>query len=246
MIKKKNIIPIALLTMCIGVSHVDAYRFSVGYADTGEHVATQPREDIKYEWEADISGNYKTAYTCSYNYTVSVSKNITINGYDMENNEIMRHSLKISDANRILAGTSIGLNIYETKSVTWRVTKAEVTYDRKRRYKMYKCSYKNAAPAQDVVQPVIAASINSLSKAIMIANNTCSTKTKYTTNASSCPEAATGCVYSSGPTYSHYTDYTYETSTTPPADVLAAKQKECTAMATKAAMNSANGSFYRS
>lgn len=247
MMKKKTIIPIALLTMFVGVSHVDAYRFSVGYADTGEHVESQPREDIKYEWEADISGNYKTAYTCSYNYTVSVSKNITINGYDMENNEIMRHSLKISDANRILAGTSIGLNIYETKSVTWKVTKAEVTYDRKRRYARYKCTYKNAAPAQDVVQPAaVAASINTLSKAIMIANNTCSNKTKYIYSWESCPAASSGCEFVSGPTFSHYTDYDHYTSTTPPADALAEKQKQCTEMATKAAINSANGYFYPS
>lgn len=147
--KRKYVIPILLTTIFAGINQVNAYTFGVNYADTGSHSTSKPREDTVIN-ETVKNGIDIETHTCTYNYSISVSKNITINGYDIEDNEIMKDSLLVRPEDRILAGTSLGLNVYETKNISWQVTKAEATKVINRPYKVYFCKYKSKTTPQQI------------------------------------------------------------------------------------------------
>ena len=221
--------------MLIGVQNVKAMTFGVNYASTGEDIEITPREDATYDM--GINGNIK--YTCIYNYTTSVNNAITVDGYDLEDNPIMENSLHISDEDRIIAGTSIGLNIYETKRIGWQVTKSEVTETKITETKYYKCTYKTKTrplpppnkPGDPIMVPLLAtkniANVKPLS--------TCAVTVQYTTSSSSCPRPATNCMYESGPTYSYVntTEDSYSSTDT-------TKIEECRKYAAQQAIAEAN------
>lgn len=241
--KKKYIVPILLTAIFAGINHVEAYTFGVGYADTGGQSVSKPREDTVIS-ETITSGNTRTTHTCTYNYKISVSKKITINGYDMADNEIMKHSLKIDDKNKIIAGTSIGLNVYETKTITWEVTKAEAKFIKEQKYKLYRCEYETDTPPQ--VVPV-SFSLNmkqdDASAEPMAVN--CSKHNgnyKYKSKPSTCKQYD-GCKITSGPTYKGYSSTYYTSSSGNDAEEY---QQECQETAAKAAIEAANKKIYSS
>lgn len=238
MMKKKIIVGLTLTTLFVGITTVKAVSFPIGYADTGGTSST-PREDI----EVDLGTSGSITYTCKYNYNVYSDKIITIDGYDMNDNEIMKYSLNISPDNRVLAGTSIGLNIYETKTVRWNLTKVEVTETEAKKTPIYKCTYKtrtHGLPKPGI--PEIAMPLSATKSANVQPIATCLATEKYTTSYSTCPSEASSCTYESGPTFSYYRDDgSVETLST-----NLEKIEECREIAASTAISAANGNVYAS
>lgn len=241
MIKKRKFIAVlAISTIFLGISSVEAVSFGIGYASTGESSPSTPREDI----EVALGTSNDITYTCKYNYNVSSSKIITIDGYDLDDNEIMKYSLNISQDNRVLAGTSIGLNIYETKTVGWEVTKVEVTETKAKKTAIYKCTYKtitSGLPKPGLPEIMLPLSITSSAKVQTIAN-TCLKTEKTTTSSTTCPDAASYCKLVSGPTFSYYRD----DGETSKKSTNQTKIEECRKIAASTAIAAANGSTYAS
>ena len=242
--KRRFIVGLAISTVFLGISNVEAFTYTAGYASTGESTPSTPREDI----EIGLGTSGDITYTCKYNYSVGSSKTITIDGYDINDNEIMKYSLNIGEDDRVLAGTSIGLNIYETKTVSWKVTKVEVTETKKKTTPIYKCTYKTATtslprpnPSRPFEPIPWAISMTSIAKAQTIAN-TCQKTEKYTTSSSTCPSAASYCELVSGPTFS----YNRDDGTTAKTSTNETKIEECRQIAASAAISAANGSVYAS
>lgn len=141
--KRKKMIILSMVIAFIGINQVNAYSTSVNHASTGAGGQKTPREDTTIEIHKDSGNTVKKIYNCTYNYDISVNKNITINGYNYAGKQILEDSLIIKESDRVLSGTSIRLNLYEEKKIEWTVTKAVVTYTKQEKRKKYKCEYTN-------------------------------------------------------------------------------------------------------
>lgn len=255
MIKKtKQVSRLVMALLILGIPFkVNAYSFVVGYADTGGGSTSTPDPDqsISLGGETiEITKNYKKEeyqYKCVYNYTISVSNRITINGYNLEDEEIMANSLKIDEQNKIPAGTSIGLNIYETKTISWRIDKIEVQ-KRKRdllKYYRYKCRYTNNSSTGQVISTTsdkyvaIPLSNYELENNVQQIAENCS---KYNTEWSTYCPARNGCSYTK--TYAgqdrNWTEKSWEGWQ---EDNNASRNEECTRYAINEAIGEANKYF---
>ena len=126
---KKIFLIIALLTYVLTInSEVFAYTFNVDFADTG----SQSGEEFDNETTiSDIEGyrcpSFAPAnateclYSYTYNWNVFSNSAVNINGYNINNKPILEHGLKIKEEDKIASGTSIGLNIYETKTIRYKM-----------------------------------------------------------------------------------------------------------------------------
>lgn len=161
-IKKTPIIVLATLLLSIPITQTHAYTFNVDFADTGSSSSSSGKpggngssgnQEPKYSKELSSKTGeengykYKETYTCKYNYNISSTNKVTINGYNMQNKKIIENSLNISDKNKIVAGTSIGLEIYEVKKISYSVSDIEVVYTKVKTEKKetkcqaYTCNY---------------------------------------------------------------------------------------------------------
>ncbi len=133
---KKIIIVISLIILI--PNSVCARSWVVDFASTGGGGNTSdgdselPGEDWHDIGEPD---DYEWYYECKYNYSVNPVNNMTMKIFDGENNYINKNNIIPSVP--VKAGTSIGLNIYENKIITW-----DVTYSVRRWHKRYWCTYK--------------------------------------------------------------------------------------------------------
>ena len=137
--KKTPIIIITAILLSIPINTIYAYTFNVDFADTGgssgsgSSTVKEPTPEEKWNGSKKYSfgGKYNTSgkkngyeyketYTCGYQYNITSTNSVTINGYNINNEKILDKSLKIKE--EVLAGTSIGLEIYETKKVSYEVT----------------------------------------------------------------------------------------------------------------------------
>lgn len=169
--KKTPIIIITAILLSIPINTIYAYTFNVEFADTGSSSSSSGKpgengssgnQEPKYSKELSSKTSeengykYKETYTCKYNYNISSTNKVTINGYNMQNKKIIENSLKISDKNKIVAGTSIGLEIYEVKKISYRVSDIEVVYTKVKTEKKetkcqaytcnYSCTAKGSSP----------------------------------------------------------------------------------------------------
>lgn len=161
-IKKTPIIILTALLLSIPITQTHAYTFNVDFADTGSSSSSSGKpggdgssgnQEPKYSKELSSKTGeengykYKETYTCKYNYNISSTNKVTINGYNMQNKKIIENSLNISDKNKIVAGTSIGLEIYEVKKISYSVSDIEVVYTKVKTEKKetkcqaYTCNY---------------------------------------------------------------------------------------------------------
>lgn len=140
--KKTPIIIITAILLSIPINTIYAYTFNVDFADTGGSSGSgsstvkepTPEEKWKSSTKHTLHGNtgkekgyeYKETYTCGYKYNITSTNSVTINGYNINNEKILDKSLKIKE--EVLAGTSIGLEIYETKKVSYEVKYVQVKY----------------------------------------------------------------------------------------------------------------------
>lgn len=245
MMKKRRFIEaLAISTIILGMQSVEAVSYTIGYASTGDNTQSTPREDI----EVGLGTRNGITYTCKYNYRISSSKIVTIDGYDIQDNEIMQNSLNISDKNRILAGTSIGLNIYETKTVGWELTKVEVTETKVKKTDIYICTYKTKItplprpkPGSQFEITLVPMSDTSTSK-VQTISTTCQETEKTTTSPTTCPSPANNCILKSGPEPSYYK----ADGETTKKSTNETKIEECRAIAASTAIAAANGSTYAS
>lgn len=143
--KKTPIIIITAILLSIPINTIYAYTFDVKFAATGENKNNGNNSNNEDPWingdkttkntgGNETPGATKTTETwqCRYKYNVSSTNNVTINGYDInENKNIINKSLKISNDDKITAGTSIGLEIYERKTVSYKVGDISVKYTKK-------------------------------------------------------------------------------------------------------------------
>ena len=186
--KRKLLFGTIIITMFIWMPNVNAFSFNAGFADTGEGSTDSPREDVEYELGRETIRNGEIVYTCIYNYDTKGDNYITINGYNfIDDKELMKDSLIISEKDRILAGTSIGLNIYETKEISWQVTKSEVKAKKyeKKKTNYYLCDYSNLIEINPKPLPgILFNSITLFSKTQSIALN-CNDY-DYTTSNATC------------------------------------------------------------
>ena len=152
--KKTPIIIITAILLSIPINTIYAYTFNVDFADTGgssgsgSSTVKEPTPEEKWNGSKKYSfgGKYNTSgkkngyeyketYTCGYQYNITSTNSVTINGYNINNEKILDKSLKIKE--KVLAGTSIGLEIYETKQVSYKVT-----YFKVKKITQVTCRYK--------------------------------------------------------------------------------------------------------
>lgn len=69
------------------------------------------------EYSTTIKGTDGTTYTCKYEMIYNDYRIVTVDTYDKENKELTKAKLEIDEQDAILAGTSIGILVYETKYV---------------------------------------------------------------------------------------------------------------------------------
>lgn len=146
--KKTSIIILTAFLLSIPITQVYAYTFDVKFANIKDNSNTggssssgkPTNKDNKvaegYKKDGKVKGDnittlpnkkIKEKWSCYYKYNTSSTNEITINGYNRNNEEITsKNSLKIKE--KVLAGTSIGLDIYETKIVGYEVIDVVVEY----------------------------------------------------------------------------------------------------------------------
>lgn len=237
--KKQKYIYLSLITMLVGISPTYAFTYGVSYANTGSGGQQSNKEPNRVY----ITSEGNIDYYCEYDFSIGAPNNITINGYN-NGKSIMDNSLKISTDDRIESGTAIQLNIYETKYISWAVTKAEVKKVTKEMCNYYNCSYTNKSSTSATPvpkpnkpngpKPDMMASINLLAKIKQIALN-CSSH--YQSNVTSCPTYY-GCITHPSFIESRQCGTKEETTTN--------YQSECNEKAAKAAISAANSLFYPS
>lgn len=151
MMKHKIAKIILIIVILLTIEKVEAAHYSVNYVSLGGGTTTSEKKDYT-QTEVLYSGDKHTqyTYTCTYNYSIGYTDDIYINGYNMDDEEIMKHSINVSENDAIPAGTAIGLNMYEQRTVSWRVTKAEVTVQALKQKKRNRCIYRNTCQPQDI------------------------------------------------------------------------------------------------
>lgn len=87
------------------------------------------------------SGGNNVNYSCYFEYSINTSYNITIDGFNQENQSIIGNDSP-TPTEPIIAGTAIGISIVETKSISWDVTKVTLTKTRKGQTR-YRCRVRN-------------------------------------------------------------------------------------------------------
>ena len=128
-LKKTPIIIIGTVLLSIPINKIYAYTFNVDFADIGKNTNSSSSSSGNHGNNSNNTDNWKTGssststsgsnpkidkkWTCKYKYTVKSGNKVTVDGYNINNEKIIADSLKISDKNKIVAGTSIGLEIYE-------------------------------------------------------------------------------------------------------------------------------------
>ena len=106
----------------------------------GGNNSTLPEVDLG-KIGTDSSGN---SYSCKYKYRITTGGTITINTYNKDNE--LTNPNSFTPTEETLAGTSIGMQIYETKTVTWNVPSITVavtsgaTYDCQSNKKICNCN----------------------------------------------------------------------------------------------------------
>ena len=90
----------------------------------------------------------RTEYQCSYKIKKSGSGNIQTDAYNIDNESIIENSLTISDGNKGIAGTSKGISLIETRTISWstEIKVEKITY-KKTITPMYYCYYKSRTPS---------------------------------------------------------------------------------------------------
>lgn len=142
--KKTPIIIIGTVLLSIPINKIYAYTFNVDFADTGKNTNSSSSSSGNHGNNSNNTDNWKTGssssstsgsnpkidkkWTCKYKYTVKSGNKVTVDGYNVNNEKIIADSLKISDKNKVLAGTSIGLSISEEKTVSYEVSEIKVDY----------------------------------------------------------------------------------------------------------------------
>ena len=123
MIKNKKVLYsfIALLSILAIPNKTLAYTYTVPIPHTGESNNNDGEDGQRYQSKV-LSGVESTSnnkiYTCNYRYNITNSMSITIETYDLQNNKLTANSLTIDEKNRMAAGTSIGIDLYESKSIS--------------------------------------------------------------------------------------------------------------------------------
>ena len=147
---------------------------SSGFADTGtKPIPITPKEPIPL---GEITeGNTKKEYSCTYEYNSSSNPRYDVSIYKKEDEEILNSDFTIDKNKLPLAGTAVGVNIKETKNISWEVTKVTLTvntYESTITNK-YRCEYKKKDDNQnDTFIPWM--SITSVPKIQQIADALCS------------------------------------------------------------------------
>lgn len=96
----------------------------------------------------------RTEYQCSYKIKKSGSGNIQTDAYNIDNESIIENSLTISDGNKVIAGTSMGISLIETRTISWstEIKVEKITY-KKTITPMYYCYYKSRTPSSPLPRP---------------------------------------------------------------------------------------------
>lgn len=169
-LKKTPIIIFGTFLISIPINNAYAYTFNVDFADTGGQTnsnsasSNKPYSHVLSTKNGTENGyEYQEKYTCKYKYSVTSTNSVTVNGYNISNQKIIEDSLKIKEQNKVLAGTSIGLEIYETKKISYSVGDISVEYTKEKTKKQeskcksytceYSCTYKGA-PKQTITKTV--------------------------------------------------------------------------------------------
>jgi len=91
--------------------------------DNGNGNGSLPSDSFKFDSDK---------YTCSYNYSITPSATITLDGFNKDNQSIITGNVTPKES--VKAGTSIGISIREIKGVSWKVTNVKVTGSEKTYY----------------------------------------------------------------------------------------------------------------
>ena len=108
MIKKR--INLLVFSLLIFLSF-NVVAYALGHSWPGDESAGE----TKVEYSMGSEDGYE--YICSYKYKIKIRDYTTLNIYDKENSEINTSSL--SPTVNVLAGTSVGVYIHETKTISW-------------------------------------------------------------------------------------------------------------------------------
>ncbi len=146
--KKINKIIFAILCMLtyMSIAYAASPSFS-GFAQaSGQGSSSRPGSSSSNYNPGGIDGLGSTAYTpysengksyrCYYKHSITNNTDLNLNAYDMNGKSLIPNSISASDT--LTAGTWIGININETKSVSWSINSFHY-YEMK---KTFKCYYK--------------------------------------------------------------------------------------------------------
>lgn len=123
--RKKYFILLALLALLIFQSNVYAWSGGIQAPSTGESGGPSSNElpqGNPIDLGTDSAGY---SYTCNYRYSIDVTTNITLNTYNQKNE--LTNQTSITPTEKTLSGTAIGIEIFERKTIGWRVSDVKVT-----------------------------------------------------------------------------------------------------------------------
>lgn len=243
MIKKKKMIVYLLIILLITkITYVNAWTGSIGFSDKAEGGDTTGTGEKEISLGSTEKDGTTTNYTCVYNYDITVKNSITINGYNQNDNSIMEDSINIQKKDSIISGTAIGIEIYETKTVEWTVTKAIAKEQKTENVTLCYCRYSNIAPPNNGNNCVAGNRIckmSSLSSSGIQPIKLACSSNNYGPTEYRCQNIA-GCNYTR-------TNCKSSTKTTDPVETANTEmQTKCKEVAEKSAIAAANGYIYPS
>jgi len=121
MIKTKHIKLLGILLTVLSFSPmmVKAYKVTINSNLIQDEEYIAPGEEDEYKYVIMNPNDDGAKYTCQYKKNASTwgIQTMYLDAYDAENKKLTEHSLNIAEANAITAGTAVGINIYEVKTL---------------------------------------------------------------------------------------------------------------------------------
>ena len=210
------------------------------FDDDGTTTPTDEDGNFTYEWaEGDIT------YTCKYKYHVNAGSSVNVYGFNQQGKSIINGDGNVIPEESIKAGTSIGLNITESKSASYGVDFYEVTavktikgqsgYNCCYRYKCKHCPTMLESSMIKLKLPIIVLRAPQLPK--------CTTYYSWTKVDSTCTSVTQSCSFSTTKISNYYCYETSKDDETENVDVPEEKKTECLNKAKDVAISVAKGAL---
>lgn len=220
--KKMLLLTLAISIFITSIPSADA-RAEDDWGGTYESQTSGESGGVNTDVSIDSYNNGDTSkqYTCSYGYYLKPTEGYSIGIYDMQDNDIMQSDFTIKDEDLPAAGTAVGVNIQERRTIRLGVKDVWMTvYKKKLVYEYedkYVCTYTTEEPKsleQDVKENV--------ETKIPIEKNECRNTTKYLYYATNGNPTTNDCIDNAG----SYCEATSPTSTLIKEDVIVGSHYE--------------------